>query len=250
MRKLSKREKAVLFLAGLVIIYLSLANYYIYFRIHQGGLTLPQNQHDYVLGEAAGAQAPLVYAALGDSLTSGVGTERYEESYPYRVASLLSSSGLPVRLKTYSYPGARTQNVIQDLLPLAIRDQPDIVTVLIGTNDIHGHVRLGVFEKNYDFILSRLSRETKAEVYVVSVPHLGSRQLLLPPYDRYFLWEEEQHNAILRQLCSKYGVTFIDLETPTREKAQESGYYCRDLFHPNTETYNLWAQIIYANLNK
>lgn len=252
MKKTSKTIKIYTFvLAILLICYLALANYLIYYRIHQGNLILPDTKYDYVIGTNGANSTRLVYAALGDSLTSGVGADNYEESYPYLVSVKLSQQKkAQIELKTFSYPGARTTDLIRDLLGPAIAARPDIITVLIGINDIHGRVGKEEFRNNYEYILGRLTKETSARIYVVSIPQTGTNESMLPPFKYYFEMQTQSYNQIVRSLAEKYGVSFIDLtEITLAESRNNDGYYSRDLFHPSAKGYNIWAQTIYDNLN-
>lgn len=236
----------------LIIDYLLLANYLIYYRIQQAGLVLPDTKHIYIIGNNMTNSTSLVYAALGDSLTSGVGAEKYQESYPYLVAQKLSQrKNSQIDLKTFSYPGARTNDLIRDLLDPAIATKPDIVTLLIGTNDVHGNVGLESFGKNYEYILERLTKEAHAKIYIINLPNIGADELMLPPYNYYFKKRTQAYNKIIKSLAEKYNLHYIDLNEPTlADSKKNDGYYSRDLFHPSAKGYNIWAQIIYDNLNK
>jgi lysophospholipase L1-like esterase len=229
--------------------YLFAAHYYIYWVIGRSGLAATDDRHEYVLNPMA--ERSEIYAALGDSLTSGVGTERYEQSYPYLLASKLSGTNRRVVNLNFSYPGARTIDLINDLLPKAIAEQPSIITVLVGVNDIHGGVAKADFVKNYRRILSDLKARTQAKVYLISIPTIGSQQLLLHPYDDFFEWQTLDFNEAIRRLAQEFDFQYIDLTTPTLKISKQDGpYYAKDKFHPSNAGYGLWADIIYDNLDK
>ncbi|MEI8361215.1 MAG: SGNH/GDSL hydrolase family protein [bacterium] len=213
------------------------------------GLKAVDDRHRYEINQ--NSQNKMIYVSLGDSLTSGAGADKYEESYPYLLAARLSASDKHVINLNFSYPGARTADVIRDLLPKAIIEQPDLVTLLIGTNDIHGNVSFSETIKNYDFILQELKAKTKAKVNVISVPFIGSQTLLLPPYNWYFENKVLSLNREILILCNKYGFHYIDLTTPTAEISREDGiYYSADKFHPAATGYKMWSNIIYDNINQ
>ncbi len=233
-------------------LYFYIAHWYIYYKIGQGNLIAPDIERTYFMGHENQTAKNLIYVALGDSLTSGVGVDDYQESFPALIAQkIISADKSQITLKDFSYPGYKTNDLINNLLPQAIAVQPDIVTLLIGVNDIHNQVSAGDFENNYRTILNRLTKETKAKIYLVSLPFIGSESLLYPPYNVYFDHETVRFNEIIKQLAGDYQLKYIDIYTPTVSTFKKDGaHYSRDLFHPSAEGYRLWAQIIYDHLDR
>jgi len=190
------------------------------------------------------------YVALGDSLSAGVGTDRTEEYLPYLLVKKLAGDDKRIVLRNYSVPGFKTADLLGELLSPAIDTKPDIVTVLIGVNDIHNKISAADFRKNYEEILSRLTRETTAKIYVINIPFIGADKMMLPPYQFYFDSQTKEFNTIIKELAVKYSVSYIDLYTPTVALFKKSGsHYSADLFHPSAAGYKIWADIIYAYIN-
>lgn len=231
-----------------IIFYLFMSHHLIYKKIGNAGLPTADTKGEYMI-KGVDKKTGLIYSALGDSLTAGVGTEKYEESYPYLLAQKFSESYGDIDLRDRAYPGARTSGLINDLLEPAIKDQPDVITLLIGVNDIHGLVSKKQFTENYSHILKRLKNETKAKVYAISIPFIGTNSLLLPPYHTFFRHETEEYNKIIKKLANEYNIKYIDLYTPTARMFESPAMCSRDEFHPSAAGYDLWANIIYANLN-
>jgi acyl-CoA thioesterase-1 len=73
----------------------------------------------------------LRYLALGDSYTIGTGATSHAHAWPSIVASRLD-----VELTYPAVNGYTTEDLIRDELPLYERLQPELVTVLIGANDL------------------------------------------------------------------------------------------------------------------
>lgn len=239
----------ILALFLLFVAYLFAAHFYIYKYLRMAGLKATDNRHEYIINQSIINK--MVYVSLGDSLTAGAGADKYEESYPYLLAQKLAGNDKHVVNLNYSYPGARTADLIKDLLPKAIAEQPDVVTLLIGTNDIHGNVSDQVTEANYDFILAELTQKTQAEIYAISVPFIGSRTLLLPPYNTFFEARVSELNKTIKKLTDKYRVHYVDLATQTAETLRQDGkHYSKDKFHPSGLGYKQWADIIYDNFNQ
>jgi len=234
----------------LLVVYLFAAHHYIYKRISDAGLKSSDTNGEYIIRSSVNNETSLRYTALGDSLTAGVGVLKYEESFPYQLAQKMSGNNSNIILRDRAYPGAKTSDLIRDLLTTAINDRPDIITLLIGVNDIHGNVSKKEFAKNYAEILRRLKAETKAKIFVISIPYIGTDKLFLPPYDSYFKQETIEYNKIIKELAQVNNVEYVDLYTPTENMFKNTALCSIDLFHPSAEGYSLWSEIIYANFNK
>lgn len=236
----------LLILAAVLSAYVYVAHAYIYYRIGQGNLIFPDTTHAYTI---PGTTPPRVYAALGDSLTAGVGVSTYELSYPYSLARKLAQSQA-YELKVFARPGITSSGLISEYLDAAIASKPDMVTILIGTNDIHNWVRADEFETRYRHILETLATETDAEIYAISIPHIGSRFLYLPPLKWYFGYKSEEFNAIIARVSEEYGATYVDIATPTKTLLKADGeLYAADSFHPSALGYKEFSDEIYARIH-
>ncbi len=237
---------------ALIGAYLILAHYYFFYKIISANLKMPEAQDVYTLGDDKNATKNLLYVALGDSLTAGVGVNNYQESYPYVLAEKLAAgSKNKITLKNYSYAGAKTDDLIRDLLVPAIGEKPDIITLFIGTNDVYGRVSTTSFRKNYQNILDQLTKNTKAKIYIINLPQIGSSKLLLPPYNFYYNWRVRKFNEIIKELATNYQVKYLDLAAPALVQFEDDQTnYSADLFHPSANGYKIWAKIIYDDINK
>jgi len=243
--------KVCLGLIFLIIVYLLVTNWLIYYRLNQTNLKASDNRHNYVFNNQATTSPGLIYIALGDSLTAGVGVSDYEQSYPYLLAQKMAGTSTKVTLLNYSYSGARSSDLISELLTKAIADKPDVITLLIGTNDVHGNISPAQFKRNYETILTELKTQTKAKINVINIPFIGADSLLWPPHDYYYRTKTIRFNQIIKELAATYNFNYIDLATPTEQYASSTGpYYSTDNFHPSDLGYQYWSQVIYANLNR
>ena len=171
LKKITQIGLAVFFV---VIIYLLAANWFTYYSF--GAFVLPASDTEYrhVFNYQAATSSTLIYVSLGDSLTAGVGTTDYSQTYPYLIAEKMAGTSTKVIHYNASYPGARTHDILDHLLVNAISQKPDVVTLLIGTNDIHGHVSKKVFRETYEAIISELINKTQAKINVTSIPFIGT----------------------------------------------------------------------------
>ena len=248
---MSKRFYIVASAALLVaaLAYLFFSYIYIYRSIGAANLAFPDTQHFYKVGSPS-ATPEKTYVSLGDSLTAGVGVDTYTSSYPYLLAQSLAGKSA-IELKNFAWPGAKTKDVIASL-PAALAQKPDIVTLLVGVNDIHDRkMTAAEFEENYRVILETLTKKTKAKIYIISIPYIGTRALFLPPFNYYFNYETTKFNDIIRRLAGEYKLPYIDIATPTRSLfSSDATLYSIDSFHPSAAGYKLWSDILYADINR
>lgn len=86
---------------------------------------------------ALAASGPL-WVALGDSMTQGIGASAYDNGWVGQLSRVLTRGGQHYRVVNLSFSGARTADVLDRQLP-ALRQlgpPPDLVTLLIGSNDM------------------------------------------------------------------------------------------------------------------
>lgn len=165
-----------IFLLVVLGIYLNRSYAHIYGKIDAMNLKSSDTKQMYVLGSEA--REKIVYVAIGDSLTAGVGVDSYEQSYPYQLAQYLTQIDTKnITLYPQAVPGAKTQDVIANLLDPTIKLQPNIITILIGVNDVHGNISKEEFENNYKTILKRLTEETNAKIYTITIPYIGAKKI-------------------------------------------------------------------------
>jgi lysophospholipase L1-like esterase len=249
MKKFS--SKIIILSIIIIVAYLLLTHHYIYQKIKDAGLIGSDKNHMYILNGQAASSQNLTYVALGDSLTAGTGVDNYQDSFPYLVAKKISEQKGRVTLQDFSFPGYRTDDLIKNLLAPAIAANPDIITLLIGTNDIHGNYRLATFKKNYQNILEQLTTKTHAKIYVISIPYIGSNSILLPPWNYYFDQRTASFNQAIQALVKNYKVNYIDIAEPTKDLFKKNGsHYAADNFHPSAIGYKIWADIISKGILK
>lgn len=182
------------------------------------------------------------YVAMGDSLTAGVGASTSAETYPYLLTQKMFTKYGPTELLNLAVSGAETKDVLLNQVSSAVAFRPDVITLLIGINDMHNRVSLVDFEKRYDEILNQLIAKPSPKIIVMSLPYLGSH-ISLFPYNVYFDSQTVKYNKIIKILADKYQVNYFDLYSATKADFQKNkSFYSLDLFHPSSAGYSLWVE--------
>jgi lysophospholipase L1-like esterase len=117
--------------------------------------------------EALAAAGPL-WVVLGDSLSQGVGASSIEHSWVLQTWHALAGRGVRYRILNLSFSGARVSDVLTRQIPAlaGVSATPDLVTVLIGSNDIIRRDLRARLPANYRAMLSALP----AGALVATVP--------------------------------------------------------------------------------
>jgi phosphatidylinositol alpha 1,6-mannosyltransferase len=154
------------------------------------------------------------YVALGDSLTEGLCDSSRQAAGEYRgwadrLALLLAHAGgrEPLLFANLAVRSRRIDEVLVAQLPHALALRPDLVSVLVGAND------LVAWRARPERLAERLAagiavlRATGAEVLVVTpfAPQRGYLRGLRARFDRF--------NAVLRARCEELGAVLLDFAT-------------------------------------
>jgi lysophospholipase L1-like esterase len=84
------------------------------------------------------------WVVLGDSMSQGVGASAYDRGWVGQLRDRLAEDGHPLDVVNLSATGARTRDLLEVQLPLLEALPPragrpaDLVTVLVGSNDLFG----------------------------------------------------------------------------------------------------------------
>lgn len=234
--------------AALIAVYLNRAYAHIYSKFE---LIKPPITQDYMTEKTLTEKSQLLtYVAIGDSLTAGVGANSVSSSLPALLAEKLSAKKrMEVNVKNLGVPGATSFDLLTGQVLDAAKYKPDIITLFIGTNDIHNFVPIEKFKSNLVTAINGLKQTTKAEIYLINIPYLGAKDLLLPPYDLYFDLKVKDYNKAVAEAASETGVTLVDLYSESAATFKTDGaMYSIDRFHPSDAGYVLWSEIIYGYL--
>ena len=132
--------------------------------------------------------------------------------------------------------GNRTDQLFDRLYPDAIDFEPDIISILIGVNDIwhrHSHnikTTDEQLEVNYRTILTELRKVTKAKVVMLAPFALDA------PDKDYIREDLVTVREIVKKLAAEYADVFIPLDdhfAKALPSQPEPLYYSADGVHPN-----------------
>ena len=193
------------------------------------------------------------YLALGDSFTIGTGTTP-DRSFPAVLVSRWWDRGEEWELRNPAVNGYTTDDLIRDELYLVAAFAPDLVTVLIGANDIVAALgeRGAIIERaagRYRQQLRRIHEHIavgapNARVYGLPQPDWSLTSAGTSFGDPAAIAKAiERFNGIAREEVERARGAYIDIFPLTREQMRR-GMTAPDGLHPSAEAYAEWADAL------
>ncbi len=101
-----------------------------------------------------------LWVVLGDSLSQGVGASSIEHSWVLETQRALAERGIRYRVVNLSFSGARVSDVLSRQIPAlaGLSAVPELITVLIGSNEIIRRDLRARLPEHYRAMLSALPR--------------------------------------------------------------------------------------------
>ncbi|MGH3376055.1 MAG: SGNH/GDSL hydrolase family protein [Actinoallomurus sp.] len=195
-----------------------------------------------------GHPEPVRFAALGDSVTVGLGDPLPQGGWR-GWAALLAEAMAPAESReigNFARTGARVEDVAKDQLPQALARRPSHASVLVGVNDtLRGDFALAPIAERLEETVGAL-RRSGAVVLTASLPEPG-RMLRLPEIVcRPLARRVQAINAVFDHLARVYGTVHLDLAR--HPAVYDPGMWGVDRIHPSERGHRLLAGLFAAGL--
>jgi len=189
---------------------------------------------------------PLRYLALGDSYTIGESVTE-KDRWPNQLASQLSkTNNKEVKTSIIATTGWRTDNLMNAITIAKLKDEYDLVSLLIGVNNQYQGKSIEQFATEFEELLKtsiRLAQGNKENVFVVSIPDYG-----FTPYGQKnqskISKEIDQFNDVSKKITDQYNVRYINITDISRQGMIQPSLVASDGLHPSGAMYSLWVERI------
>jgi acyl-CoA thioesterase-1 len=192
------------------------------------------------------AGSRLRYVALGDSYTIGTSVEEAER-WPNQLVARLPALRLVANL---GVNGFTSRDLIQVELPRLAAFQPELLTVLIGVNDVVQGVPAATYRANVAVILDAV------------VGHVGANRALVVTTPDYTVTASgadygdpasqaagiRENNAIMADAATSRGIAVVDVHDLSLRAATDRSLVADDGLHPSGSQYALWVERITSAL--
>ena len=181
----------------------------------------------------------------GDSVTDA-GRDRSDphdtgNGYP-RYASAMIQDSFPdteFEFIDLGISGNRTEHLVERMEADFIEIQPDIVSILIGVNDVWHHYAFEYvettdeqFESNYRTLLDAIKSRTNARILMIQ-PFLLET---VDPAKQELCEELARKQAIVKKLADEYADAYLPLDEVLHSMTEEEpAYYAADGVHPTPD---------------
>lgn len=188
----------------------------------------------------------LRFVALGDSYTIGTGV-RPVDRWPDQLVARLRGQAVPIELAAnLGVNGYTSADVIQRELPVLLRLKADLVSLLVGVNDVVQGVPADHYAANLEAILVALrGRLPSSRVVIVSTPDYTVTPAGADhgdPVRQAALIRS--FNAILSDASRQHGVAHVDIHDLSLRAATDPSLVAEDGLHPSAAQYALWVDRI------
>ena len=183
------------------------------------------------------------FVALGDSYTIGTSVDAAER-WPNQLADRLGDLELVGNLAVNGYTSA---DLLTEELPLLDRLQPELVSVLIGVNDV---VR-GVSDTQYAGNLAVILEELLTRLPPRRILGIATPDYTVTPMGAEFGDPSQRSdaivrvNAIMREACEQREIRFVpEIFEISGAARDDPALVAGDGLHPSGAQYRLWVDAI------
>jgi acyl-CoA thioesterase-1 len=202
------------------------------------------------MNPAAHATRSLTYLALGDSYTIGTGATHESRNFPSQLAARVErATRRPVELVNPAVNGFTSIDLIAKELGYINDLKPDLVSLLIGVNDLVQGRSVEQYRESlveiYDTVASLHLR--RGRVVAVSIPNWS----VVPAARHYgdpirIRVQTDQFNAATREEAERRDFTWVDITAVSTSAMGSPGWVAADDLHPGDRQYAAWAEVIWS----
>jgi lysophospholipase L1-like esterase len=181
------------------------------------------------------------YVALGDSYTIGTAVPAADR-FPDQLVRATPDLGLEL-VANLGVNGYTTADLIRDELPALVGAAPELVTLLIGVNDVVQGIPTVTYEANVAKILDVLqARLPPDRIVTISIP-----DYTVTPAGGDYGDPADQHdgivaaNVVMARLAGERRLAFVDIFDLSLRAAEDRALVAEDGLHPSRAQYALWV---------
>lgn len=194
--------------------------------------------------ETYGTGREITYVVMGDSTTVSQGGD-YDKGIARATARHLAKQG-EVTLHNLGVSGARAADVRKNQLPKALELNPDVVLIAATANDVTHLTPIKAIKEDLETIIRQIKENNpEAVIILTGSAQMGSVPRFPEPIKSFARYRTAQINDMVSRLSQKEQVIFAPIAEQTGPIFNDNpSLFAKDKFHPNTQGYQLWIDVI------
>lgn len=191
--------------------------------------------------------ATVKYLALGDSYTIGESVA-VNSRWPVQLVGALRKQGYVLdEPKIIAQTGWTTDELIDAIQLQDVEPTFNLVSLLIGVNDQYRGLDVSDYLVNFRTLLEKAIEFAKGEarrVIVLSIPDWGTTPFAEGLDRERIALEIDQFNSVNRGEAARFGVSYIDITSMSREATKDRSLIVLDGLHPSAKMYAAWVRLV------
>lgn len=182
---------------------------------------------------------------LGDSTAVGVGATTTKDSIPAKLAAHIDAT----YVENYAVSGARVKDIESQLLR-ATQDTYDVLLLQVGANDIIRFTSREEVSSSLEPLLQKVAEKGKTVIFI-SAGNVGGAPIIPPPLRPVYTKLNLKYHDLFEKLSELHGVQYVNLYQPADQDPflqQPEVYFALDDFHPSSAGYDIWFNMLIAEL--
>ena len=192
------------------------------------------------------------YVALGDSYTIGTGLDDESHNFPSLLArKLRENSGIEVALVNLGVNGYTTTDLIREELPVARGLRPELVSILVGANDLVQGSDEATYRTRLRAIYDALGSMglPPGRVLALSIPDFSGLPGAAPfGPARELRSRIDAFNRVAQSEAASRGFRYVDITAISREAGDTAGWLAADELHPGPAQHRAIADQLWTFL--
>ncbi len=196
----------------------------------------------------SGHPPPLRFAALGDSLTEGIGDPVGSgwRGWAALLAESLAPAEDPVEFRNFAASGAQTSDVLLRQLPRALAFAPDVASVVVGVNDtLRATFDIHAVTARLDAVYGAFA-ERGAVQLTACLPDPGALLGLPGVLARPLARRQRAVNSVVHALSERHGA--VHLHAADANWTADRALWSADRLHPGERGHRRFAARFHAVL--
>jgi len=187
------------------------------------------------------------YLALGDSYTIGESVDMVDR-FPVQLVDKLKFDGYVFNMpEIVARTGWTTDELLSGIDNIKIKNNYDLVTLLIGVNNQYRGRDIDNYQKEFEELIQKaigFAGSNEEKVIVVSIPDYGVTPFGQKKGRKKIGNEIDQFNAANLAIAKKYKIAYVDITEVSRTAYRRTNLVANDGLHPSGEMYRLWVERI------